>query len=85
MPLKIRKILAYIGPYPYNPYLIFLLFMAIMVSRFMPITYEVPAGPDRHAATATLAVLSLIPSVFFAGMAWIYSKYRFWSDKSLVL
>jgi signal transduction histidine kinase len=59
--------------------------MAIMVSRFMPITYEVPAGPERHAATATLAVLSLIPSVFFAGMAWIYSKYRFWSDKSLVL
>ena len=85
MPLKIRKYLAYIGPYPYNPYLIFLLFMAIMVSRFMPIAYEVPAGPERHAATATLAVLSLIPSVFFAGMAWIYSKFRFWSDKSLVL
>jgi signal transduction histidine kinase len=59
--------------------------MAIMVSRFMPIAYEVPAGPERHAATATLAVLSLIPSVFFAGMAWIYSKFRFWSDKSLVL
>ena len=85
MTSKFKRALALIGPYPYNPYLIFLLFMAIMVSRFMPIAYEVPAGPERHAATATLAVFSLIPSVFFAGMAWLYTKLRFWSDKSLVL
>ena len=56
-----------------------------MVSRLMPIAYEVPAGPERHTATALLAVLSLIPSIFFAGIAWLYSKFRFWSDKSLVL
>ncbi len=85
MTSKFKRALALIGPYPYNPYLIFLLFMAIMVSRFMPIAYEVPAGPERHSATATLAVFSLIPSVFFAGMAWLYTKLRFWSDKSLVL
>ncbi len=85
MPQKIRKYLAYIGPYPYNPYLIFSLFMAIMVARLMPIAYEVPAGPERHSATATLAVLSLIPSIFFAGIAWLYSRLRFWSEKSLVL
>jgi len=84
MTSKIKRALALLGPYPYNPYLIFLLFMAIMVSRFMPIAYEVPAGPERHAATATLAILSLIPSIFFAGMAWLYSRFRFWSDKSLV-
>jgi len=82
---RVRRVLALIGPYPYNPYLIFLLFLAIMVSRFMPIAYEVPAGPERHTATAILAALSLIPAVFFAGMAWLYSKFRFWSDKSLVL
>jgi signal transduction histidine kinase len=51
----------------------------------MPIAYEVPAGPERHSATAVLAALSLIPSIFFAGIAWLYSKFRFWSDKSLVL
>jgi signal transduction histidine kinase len=85
MSQKIRKYLALIGPYPYNPYLIFLRFLAIMVSRFMPIAYEVPAGPERHSATAVLAALSLIPPIFFAGIAWLYSKFRFWSDKSLVL
>ena len=84
MTQKIRKYLAYVGPYPYNPYLIFLLFMAIMVSRLMPIAYEVPAGPERHSATAMLAVLSLIPASFFAGIAWLYSRFRFWSEKSLV-
>ena len=83
MPQKIKKFLALIGPYPYNPYLIFLLFLAIMVSRFMPIAYEVPAGPERHTATVILAALSLIPAIFFAGMGWLYSKFRFWSDKSL--
>jgi signal transduction histidine kinase len=81
---RVRKTLALIGPYPYNPYLIFLLFMAIMVSRLMPIAYEVPAGPERHSATAMLAVLSLIPASFFAGIAWLYSRFRFWSEKSLV-
>ena len=56
-----------------------------MIARFMPIAYEVPAGPERHTATAILTALSLIPAIFFAGMAWLYSKFRFWSDKSLVL
>ena len=82
---RFRKALALIGPYPYNPYLIFLLFLAIMVSRFMPIAYEVPAGPERHNATLNLAVLSLIPALFFAGAGWFYTKFRFWSDKSVVL
>lgn len=82
---RVRKALALIGPYPYNPYLIFLLFLTIMVSRFMPIAYEVPAGSERHNATFILAVLSLIPVLFFAGAAWFYSKFRFWSEKSLVL
>ena len=82
---RLRKALSLIGPYPYNPYLIFLLFLAIMVSRFMPIAYEVPAGPERHTATFILAVLSLIPSLFFAGAGWFYTNFRFWSDKSLLL
>lgn len=82
---RFRKALALIGPYPYNPYLIFLFFLAIMVSRFMPIAYEVPAGPERHIATLNLAVLTLIPALFFAGAGWFYTKFRFWSDKSLVL
>lgn len=51
----------------------------------MPIAYEVPAGPERHTATAILAVMSLVPPTFFAGMALLYSKFRFWSDKSLFL
>lgn len=64
MSQRFRRALSLIGPYPYNPYLIFLLFLAIMVSRFMPIAYEVPAGPERHTATAILAVMSLVPPTF---------------------
>ena len=85
MSQRIKKALSLIGPYPYNPYLIFLLFLAIVTSRLMPIAYEVPAGPERHRATAFLAMLTLIPPIFFAGISWIYSKFRFWSEKSLLL
>lgn len=82
---RIKKALSLIGPYPYNPYLIFLLFLTIMTLRLMPIAYEVPAGPERHRATAFLAMLTLLPPIFFAGIGWIYSKFRFWSEKSLLL
>ena len=84
MAQRIKKALSLIGPYPYNPYLIFLFFSAIMVPRLMPVAFEVPAGSVRHSATAVLALMSLIPSVFFASVAWFFSKFRFWSDKSLV-
>jgi len=82
---KIKKALSFLGPYPYNPYLIFLFFTAIMVPRLMPIAYEVPPGDERHRATATLIVLSLILPTFSAAYTWLLTKFRFWSDKSLLL
>ena len=82
---KIKKALSVLGPYPYNPYLIFLFFSAIMVPRLMPIAYEVPAGDERHRATVTLLVLSLILPSFCAAYVWLLIKFRFWSEKSLWL
>lgn len=80
---KIKKALSLIGPYPYNPYLIFLFLAAIMVPRLMPIAYEVPAGDARHRATATLILLSLILPTFCAAYTWFLNKFRFWSKTSL--
>ena len=80
---RIRRLLALIGPYPYNPYLIFLFLSAIMVPRLMPIAYEVPAGDERHRATATLILMSLILPTFCAVYTWLLTKFRFWSEKSL--
>lgn len=85
MAQRIKKALSLLGPYPYNPYLIFLFFSAIMVPRLMPIAYEVPPGDERHRATATLIVMSLILPTFSATYAWLLTKFRFWSEKSLLL
>ena len=81
----IKKSFLLLGPYPYNPYLIFLFLAAIMVPRLMPIAYEVPTGAERHKATATLLALSLVLPAFCAAYAWSLTKFRFWSEKSLWL
>jgi signal transduction histidine kinase len=85
MSQKIRRFMALIGPYPYNPYLIFLFFFGLMISRFMPIAFYVPAGLERHRATAVLLFFSLVPALYFCLAGWLLEKYRFWSSKSLVL
>ena len=82
---RIREALSLLGPYPYNPYLIFLFLSAIMVPRLMPIAYEVPAGDERHGATATLIAMSLILPSFCAAYTWLLTKFRFWSEKSFWL
>ena len=85
MAQKIKGALSLLGPYPYNPYLIFLFLSAIMVPRLMPIAYEVPAGDERHSATATLIAMSLVLPTFCAVYTWLLNKFRFWSEKSLWL
>ena len=85
MSQRIKKLLALVGPYPYNPYLIFLFFAGLMIARFMPVAFYVPAGPERHRATAVLLLFTFLPALFFSLASWLIQKYRFWSSKSLLL
>lgn len=80
----IRRLLSLIGPYPYNPYLIFLLFYSLQFSRFAPLILEEPRGLDRYKAFFFILLISMPPALIFAGLAFIFGKYRFWSGKSLV-
>jgi len=80
-----RKSIKLIGPYPYNPYLIFLFFASIFFSRYAPSVLLVPAGLERLRAAAILIVASSIPGLLFAVGAILLNRYRFWSQKSTVL
>lgn len=84
MSLKIKRALALIGPYPYNPYLIFLLFFSLQFSRFATLLLEQPQGIERYKAVFFILLLSIPPAFCFASLAYLYTKYRFWSSKSLV-
>jgi signal transduction histidine kinase len=79
----VRKVLGFIGPYPYNPYLIFLFFFALFFSRFVPVITDQPRGVARWVATLVLLLLSSIPSSLFAVFAYLIQKYRRWSSQSL--
>lgn len=84
MSLKIKRALALIGPYPYNPYLIFLLFFSLQFSRFTPLMLEEPQGLERYKAALFILLLSIPPALSFAILAFLCSKFRFWSGKSLI-
>jgi signal transduction histidine kinase len=81
---RIRKALALIGPYPYNPYLIFLFFCAFFFSRFVSLVTQLPAGPERWKAGGVIILIALIPATIFAGAGWLFQKYRFWSSSNLI-
>ena len=84
MSLKIKRALALIGPYPYNPYLIFLVFFSFQSSRFATLLLEESQGLERFKAALFILLLSMPPAFCFASLAYLYTKYRFWSSKSLV-
>jgi len=85
MRLWIKSALSKIGPYPYNPYLIFLLFFSLQFSRFAGLIVEEPQGLERYKAFAFILLLSAPPALFFGIFAHIIGKYRFWSSTSLFL
>jgi signal transduction histidine kinase len=79
---KLRKYKNLIGPYPYNPYLIFLFFFALFFSRFIPLIAYLPAGQERWRAGGLIILASAIPSGIFAGGSILLKKFRFWSSES---
>jgi signal transduction histidine kinase len=84
MSSKIAKVLRFIGPYPYNPYLIFLFFFAFYFSRFIPVIIDQPRGLARWAAAFVILFLSALPSSLFALLAYIVQRNRRWSAQNLV-
>jgi signal transduction histidine kinase len=81
----LRKGLKLIGPYPYNPYLIFLFFSSIFLSRFAPFISLVPGGTERWRAAALVILASSIQGLLLAGGATLVKRYRFWSEESTFL
>jgi signal transduction histidine kinase len=74
-----------IGPYPYNPYLIFLFFFALFFSRFVPLISFLPAGPERWRAGGIIIVASAVPGLIFCAGSIMLNKFRFWSSESTLL
>ena len=81
--VTVRKVLAFIGPYPYNPYLIFLFFWSIVLSRLLPLVTDQPSGTARWSAAGVVFLLSFVPPSLFAIAAYMAQKARNWRTPSL--
>ncbi len=82
---NVKKLFRLIGPYPYNPYLIFLFFFALFFSRFVPLISFLPAGSERWRAGGIVIVASAVPGFIFCAGSILLNKFRFWSSESTLL
>jgi len=80
-----HKFIKLVGPYPYNPYLMFLFFSAIYISRFAPLIALLPPGSERLKAGGLVILASSISGLLFAVGAILLNRFRFWSQKNTVL
>jgi signal transduction histidine kinase len=85
MRARIKKFFSLIGPYPYNPYLIFLLFFTFYFSRYIRAVTYLPAGPERWRAGGLIVLASAIPSIILSVGSILLTRFRFWSSKSTVM
>ena len=85
MKLKyLKKLTSIIGPYPYNPTLIFLFFFALYLSRYLPLVIDEPEGPLRWELGGLIVVIACIPGLTFSLSAYLLQRYRFWSKTNLL-
>jgi len=82
MAARIRKLIKLIGPYPYNPYLLFLFFFSFYFSRYIRAVAYLPAGPERWRAGGVVLLASAIPAIIFSLGSILLTRYRFWSSES---
>lgn len=69
---------SWIGPYPYNPRLIFIFFASVYFSRFLPGINQQPEGGPRWIGGLTILALASLPSGIFAGLAYYVQRFRIW-------
>lgn len=79
---KMSGYLAWIGPYPYNPGLIFVFFATTYITRFVPAISQQPEGGARWLAALTILFLAALPSGVFAGLAYVVQRYRAWPSNT---
>lgn len=77
-----RELRKLVGPYPYNPYLIFLFSFAIYFSRLIPVVSYSPAGYERLQVGGLIILASVIPSTIFSMGALLLQKFRPWSSEN---
>ena len=77
---RIRRLIKLIGPYPYNPYLLFLFFFSLYFFRFIRVVGYLPAGHERWRAGGIVILASAVPGIIFSLGSILLTRYRFWSS-----
>jgi signal transduction histidine kinase len=83
MTKKLSKYWLWLGPYPYNPGLIFIFFATTYFTRFLPGITQQPEGGPRWLAALLILALACIPSGLFAVHALVIQKFRVWPSNLL--
>ena len=79
---RIRRLIKLIGPYPYNPYLLFLFFFSLYFFRFIRVVGYLPAGHERWRAGGIVILASAVPGIIFSLGSILLTRFRFWSSSN---
>jgi signal transduction histidine kinase len=78
-----KRLLRLIGPYPFNPRLIFIFLTSLYFSRYMPLILTKPVGMARVPAYLIIFIAAAFPSAAYALGAMLFEKYRIWKSDSI--
>jgi len=79
-----KRVLRLIGPYPFNPRLIFIILTSFYFSRFIPLVLSEPPGVARAPIYLSIFIAAAIPSSAYAIGAYLLERYRSWSSDGLL-
>lgn len=80
-----KRLLRFVGPFPYNPTLVFLFFFSHYLSRLLPAIASEAAGPARVRAVLAALLICLVSSGAYAVTSDLLKRYRRWSSSNFVL
>jgi signal transduction histidine kinase len=81
---RARQAMAFVGPFPYNPKLVFLFFLSHDLSRYLPEVASAPSFFPRLKIFLATLLISCITSSAYSLCTYLFKRYRFWSSKNFI-
>lgn len=75
----LRRAFSLLGPYPYNPVLIFIFLVTLRIARLIPLLIIQPAGWPRISTLFIILTLSVIPGAIAGYLTYFLMMHRKWS------
>ena len=82
---RLKRLSRFVGPFPYNPTLIFLFFLSHYISRLLPAVAHAETLLGRMQMFLASLLIAVSASGAFAICAILFKRYRRWSETNFAI